>query len=102
MFYLFFQISKHQPALSQVNAFAEDPYDAVGSFGTQFAVFTALLSLVRAFRPYQPNKALDGQKVHLVRAEYLTCLSVFVGLECSGILLGYAFLAKPLGLFRQE
>src|SRR6266849_4361493 len=102
MFYLFFQISKHQPALSQVNAFAEDPYDAVGSFGTQFAVFTALLSLVRAFRPYQPNKALDGQKVHLVRAEYLTYLSVFVGLECSGILLGYAFLAKPLGLFRQE
>jgi hypothetical protein len=28
--------------------------------------------------------------------------TVFVGLECSGILLGYAFLAKPLGLFRQE
>jgi len=80
LFYLFFQISKHQPALSQVNAFAEDPYDAVGSFGTQFAVFTALLSLVRAFRPYQPNKALDGQKVHLVRAEYLTCLSVAVTL----------------------
>ena len=30
LFYLFWQISKHQPALSQVNAFAEDPYDAVG------------------------------------------------------------------------
>src|SRR5260370_39016352 len=80
LFYLFWQISKHQPALSQVNAFAEDPYDPVGSFGTQLAVFTALLSVVRAFRPYQPNKILDGQKVHLVRAEYITCLSVAVTL----------------------
>jgi hypothetical protein len=80
LFYLFWQITKHQPALSQVNAFAEDPYDAVGSFGTQLAVFTALLSLVRAFRPYQLNKVLDGQKVHLVRAEYITCLSVAVTL----------------------
>ena len=80
LFYLFWQISKHQPALSQVNAFADDPYDAVGSFGTQLAVFTALLSVVRAFRPYQPNKVLDSQKVHLVRAEYITCLSVAVTL----------------------
>ncbi len=80
LFYLFWQISKHQPALSQVNAFAEDPYDAVGSFGTQLAVFTALLSVVRAFRPYQPNKVLDAQKVYLVRAEYITCLSVAVTL----------------------
>jgi hypothetical protein len=31
LFYLFFQVSKHHPALSQVNAFAEDPYDAIGS-----------------------------------------------------------------------
>ena len=42
VFYLFFQISKHDLALSQVNVFAEDPYDAVGSFGVQFALFTAL------------------------------------------------------------
>jgi hypothetical protein len=31
VFYLFFQISKHNLTLLQVNAFAEDPYDAVGS-----------------------------------------------------------------------
>jgi hypothetical protein len=68
LFYLFFQISKHNPALSHVNAFAEDPYDAVGSFGVQLAVFTALLSLVRAFRPYQPKQALDSQKVLLLRS----------------------------------
>lgn len=80
LFYLFFQISKHNPALSHVNAFAEDPYDAVGSSGVQVAVFTALLSLVRAFRPYQPEKALNDQKLLLLRGEYLSCLSVAVTL----------------------
>src|SRR5438094_1850842 len=80
LFYLFFQVSKHHPALSQVNAFAEDPYDAVGSFGVQFALFTALLSLVRAFRPYQPDKALDSQELLLLRGAYLSCLSIAVTL----------------------
>ena len=80
VFYLFFQMSKHHPALSQVNAFANDPYDAVGTAGTQFAAFTALLSLVRAFRPYQSKKALDNQQLLLVRGAYLTCLSVAVTL----------------------
>lgn len=80
LFYLFFQISKHNLALSQVNAFAEDPFDAVGSFGVLLALFTALLSLVRAFRPYQRDGVLDGQKALLVRGEVLTCLSVAVTL----------------------
>ena len=81
LFYLFFQISKHDPALSQVNAFAEDPYDAVGSFGVQLAVFTSSLSLVRAFRPYHGKKVLDGQKLLLLRGEYISCLSVAVTLS---------------------
>lgn len=76
LFYLFFQISKHNAALAHVNAFADDPYDAVGSFSTQLAVFTALLSLVRAFRPYQSKETLDGQKLLLLRSEYLCVLSV--------------------------
>src|SRR5713101_7973555 len=80
LFYLFFQTSKQNPALSQVNAFAEDPYDAVGSFGVQLAVFAALLSLVRAFRPYHGKKVLDGQKLLLLRGEYISCLSVAVTL----------------------
>ncbi len=85
LFYLFWQISKQQPALSHVNVFAEDPYDAVGSFSTQLAVFTASLSVVRAFRPYQPNRALDSQKVHLVRAEHITCLSVAITLVTDSV-----------------
>lgn len=80
LFYLFFQISKHQPALSQVNAFANDPYDAIGSFGVQFALFIALLSLLRAFRPYQSKQALDSQELLLVRGAIFSCLSVMITL----------------------
>ncbi len=87
LFYLFFQIGKHDPALSQVNAFAEDPYDAVGSFGVQLAVFTGLLSLVRAFRPYPGKKVLDGQKLLLLRGEYISCLSVAVTLAADVVAL---------------
>ncbi len=80
LFYLFWQVCKQQPALAQVATFTEDPYDAVGSFGVLFALFTALLSVIRAFRPYQPNTALNGQQVLLARAEYLTCLAAAVTL----------------------
>src|SRR5579884_3555186 len=80
LFYLFFQVSKHQPALSQVNAFADDPYDAIGSFAVQFALFTALLSLLRAFRPYQSQQALDSQELLLVRGAIFSCLSVMITL----------------------
>ena len=80
VFYLFWQICKQQPDLARVATFAEDPYDAVGSFGTQFAIFLALLSMIRAFRPYQAGKAGDGQQLLLARGAYLTCLSVAVTL----------------------
>src|SRR5579859_204596 len=80
VFYLFWQLCKQQPALAQVATFTEDPYDAVGSFGTQFAMFTALLSVVRAFRPYQLNMLVDSQQLLLVRGAYLTCLSIAVTL----------------------
>src|SRR5258708_5513782 len=80
LFYLFWQVCKQQPALAQVATFTEDPYDAVGSFGTQFAIFLALLSIIRAFRPYQAGGVGDSQQVLFARGAYLTCLSVAVTL----------------------
>ncbi len=80
LFYLFWQICKQQPALAQVATFTEDPYDAVGSFGTQFAIFAALLTMIRAFRPYQPDRVGEGQQLLLARGAYLTCLAVAVTL----------------------
>ncbi|MHB8598337.1 MAG: hypothetical protein ACYDER_16155 [Ktedonobacteraceae bacterium] len=79
VFYFFWQICKQQSALAHVATFTENPYDAVGSFGTQFALFTALLSMVRAFRPYSPG-AIDRPQVLFVRGAYLTCLSIAVTL----------------------
>ena len=63
-FCLFFEASKHQPLLSNGNPFAEDPYDAVGSFAIQYAVFISALSLLRAFRPYPaPGASVSQHKL---------------------------------------
>src|SRR5882757_7375205 len=50
VFCFFFQATKHLSAWARVNPFAEDPYDAIGSFAVQFAVFVALLSIIRVVR----------------------------------------------------
>ena len=80
VFYLFWQLCKQQPYLAKVATFTEDPYDAVGSIGVQFAIFLALLTVVRAFRPYQPDRDLGSPQALLIRGVYLTCLSVAVTL----------------------
>ncbi len=79
VFYFFWQICKQQPTLAHVATFTEDPYDAVGSFGTQFALFTALLSMVRAFRPYSAG-VINRQQILYVRGANLTCISIAVTL----------------------
>ena len=80
LFFLFFQVCKQAPALSQVNPFAEDPYDAVGSFGVQLAAFLSLLAALRAFRPYPSAKTRDRQRVLFARAAYCSGLTVAVTL----------------------
>jgi hypothetical protein len=80
LFYLFFQVSKQQPELASVNAFANDPYDAVGSFAVQFALFVAVISLIRALRRYSPSVAIEPQKRLLARGLVLTWLTVAITL----------------------
>ena len=84
-FYYFFQTAKHDPNLAGVNAFGEDPYDAVGSFAVQLAAFTALLTLIRAFRPYQVEATRDRQQVLLIRGAYLCTVTVAVTLVADTI-----------------
>ena len=109
-FYLFWQVCKQQPALAQVATFTEDPYDAVGSFATQFALFTALLTMIRAFRPYQTDVVGDGQQLLIARGAYFTCLAVAVTLGADvvamlrypsvwvGSAAGYALTALVIGM----
>jgi hypothetical protein len=80
LFYLFFQVSKQQPDLAQVNAFANDPYDAVGSFAVQFALFVSVVSIIRALRRYSPSVALEPQQRLLARGLVLTYLAVAITL----------------------
>jgi hypothetical protein len=85
LFFFFFDNCKHAPALSPVNAFAEDPYDSVGSFGVQLAAFFALLAVIRAFRPYPSEKIRDRQLVLFARAAYFSWLAVAVTLAADMI-----------------
>jgi flagellar basal body-associated protein FliL len=79
-FYFFFMSAKHDPALSAVNAFANDPYDAIGSFGIQAAAFIGILSLIRAFRPFHGKTPSEEQKVLLARTQILAVSAVTVTL----------------------
>lgn len=100
LFVLFFDVSKHQPALAVVNPFTTDPYDAVGSFATQLALVAALLALVRAFRPYGPAPAPTAQAHLLARAAALTSLAVLVTMASNGVALARhpaLWMSQPAG-----
>ena len=56
VFWWSFMFAKHDPHLRSIIPFGSDPYDAVGSFGIIVGMLIALLSVVRAFRPY-PKQA---------------------------------------------
>lgn len=76
LFYLFFDACKHNPALSSVNPFADDPYDAIGSFGIQAAAVLTLLSVLRAFWPHSAGDASGNREAVLVRTQMMAILAV--------------------------
>ena len=58
VFYLFFQINKGGP-FRDINPFAEDPYDAIGSFAIQGALLIGFLTYARALRFWEdPAQAI--------------------------------------------
>lgn len=80
LFAFFFDFTKHNPLFSPLNPFAEDPYDAIGSFAFEATIFFGALSLFRAFRPYRKAQPSDEQKLFLVRTQIAIVLSVLVTL----------------------
>lgn len=79
-FLAFFDNSKNIPLLAVVNPFADDPYDAVGSFGIQLAFFAAILSLMRSFRPYTTKEIPSNQRLVILRGEIVALLAIVVTL----------------------
>ena len=110
LFYFFFMHAKHDSALSAVNPFADDPYDAVGSFAIQAAVFLGILCLIRSFRPARSEQSSGQHESFLLRAQMAAILSVAVTLATDavamlrhphlwlGLLAGYRLLAWLVGM----
>ena len=84
LFYWAFMFAKHDPTLRAVIPFGEDPYDAVGSFGVIIGMLIALLSFLRAFRPYHevPSAA---QRLYLVRSQEAVVLAIFITLAADAV-----------------
>jgi hypothetical protein len=76
----YFDLSKHSAALAAVNPFAEDPYDAIGSFGVQVAAFLAILAWIRVFVAYFSGSLSPERQVLLARTQMLAVLAVGVTL----------------------
>ena len=87
LFYWSFMFAKHDPALRDVIPFGDDPYDAVGSFGVIVGMLIALLSLVRAFRPYREAPSTT-QRTYLVRSQEAVVLVVFLTLASDVVAMG--------------
>jgi hypothetical protein len=80
LFWWSFMFAKHDQRLRNIVPFGDDPYDAVGSFGTIVSMLAALLSLVRAFRPYRQKGPSDVECVYLVRSQEVVVLAVLLTL----------------------
>ncbi len=79
-FYAFFMTTKHDAVLSQLLPFAFDPYDAIGSFAVETAIFLALLSIVRTLRLWRtPHPHVESQ-IFLVRTHLGIMLAVLLTL----------------------
>lgn len=81
VFLLFFQFTKHDPVLSAIIPFGNDPYDAVGSLGVVIAGLLSALSVIRAFR----RKHTERQKILIARTQFTVAATVFVTLTADGV-----------------
>ena len=97
VFWLFFQSSKQIPFLSAVNPFADDPFDAVGSFAIQAAGVLALLSVVRAFGFLSAGD--EGRLLARTQLAAVLAVGITIASDAIGLLRHPAtWSAKPGGL----
>ena len=93
---VFFQVTKHQPRLAPVNPFAEDPYDSVSSFGVQFLVFIALLSVIRASCFCPSSLAMEARTMVVNRGMLMGVMAALTISLSNGVAL-----ARHVGMWRE-
>ncbi len=87
VFYATFMFAKHAPALRSIIPFGDDPYDAVGSFGVIAGLILAIVSVVRAFRPYGETAPSPAMRAYLLRTEMAVVLAVLITLAADAVAL---------------
>jgi hypothetical protein len=83
LFYLFFMTNKRGP-LGAVNPFADDPYDAVGSFAFQIALLAGTLSYARALRLWE-DPSLAGRARLILRGDLLALFAILATLAADAV-----------------
>jgi hypothetical protein len=83
VFYLFFQLNKGGP-FRDINPFAEDPYDAVGSFTIQAALLIGLLTYARALRLRRESAEVSKTRL-ILRGNILVLSAILVTLISDAI-----------------
>lgn len=82
IFFLFFQVNKRSPFV-EVNPFANDPYDAVGSIAIQLAVLISLLSYARVIRG-RDDPILANQRL-ILHGNILVMAVIFITLTSDAL-----------------
>jgi hypothetical protein len=85
LFYWLFMLMKHEPALAAIIPFAEDPYDAVGSFCLILSTLLAGLALIRGFRPYRRARPSHLAYLFLARTQMAVPIGILITLAGDAI-----------------
>ena len=83
VFLLFFQFTKHDPTISAIMPFGDDPYDAVGSFGVVIAGLLSLLAIMRAVQA-----STTRRQVLAARTQAAVAAAVLVTLGADAVAMG--------------
>jgi hypothetical protein len=89
VFCLFFQINKGGP-FRDINPFAQDPYDAVGSFAIQVALLIGILTYARALRLCDDSAQATKARL-ILRGNRLVLFAIGVTLSADAV----AEIARP-------
>jgi hypothetical protein len=87
LFIIVLDRAKHDFGLVRVNPFAEDPYDAVGSFGVQLGFACSILALLRAFRTDLKTESLYNRYTYTLRAMAVSQLAIIVTMLADSVAL---------------